>query len=427
MIAVSVWVDLHREPAGGHVKCWERFAQAATTMADQLDLTVHFLGDQDQVIDLAANVRYILHQPRFSTKRFPFLKTVPGHTDLVPYNPSLLSHLHHCDLVHTTHPLFTFGKTALRYCRQTRKPLVSSVHTDTPQYSQIYLEQFLSNLVGGGYRSRFLIDRLHIPQRYRRQMERQQQRHWQACQHVLVSQPRDLDRVAQVLPRDRISYLRRGIDRELFHPNRRDRQALANRYGVPSDQFLLLFVGRLDACKSVMTFAQSARLLVERGLPVHALAVGQGSSTPEIQAVLGKHVTLTGALPQTELGPIFASADLFVFPSQTEILGNVVVEAKASGLPPLVAALGGAHQVIQSSGWDGVVIPETNPEAWADQIEALYHNPDQLANMRDATQESMAATWPDWQTVLEEDLLPVWSALKSRHYPRDKPEVQGEF
>jgi glycosyltransferase involved in cell wall biosynthesis len=102
-----------------------------------------------------------------------------------------------------------------------------------------------------------------------------------------------------------------------------------------------------------------------------------------------------------------------------------VVEAKASGLPPLVAALGGTHQVIQSSGWDGVVIPETDPETWADQIAALYHNPDQLANMRDATQASMAATWPDWKTVLEEDLLPVWSALKSRHGSRDKPKFKG--
>ena len=79
MISIGVWVDLKRQPsAGGHVKCWEKFAEAATTMADQLDLTVHFLGDQDHVIPLASNVRYVLHRPRFSTERLPFLKMSPA-------------------------------------------------------------------------------------------------------------------------------------------------------------------------------------------------------------------------------------------------------------------------------------------------------------------------------------------------------------
>ena len=415
MISIGVWVDLYREPAGGHVKCWERFAEAATTISAQLDLTVHFLGDQEQTITLASNVRYILHRPRFSTKGLPFLKNVPGHTDLVSYNPSLLPHLHNCDIVHTTHPLFSFGKTALRYCCQTGKPLVSSVHTDTPQYSQIFMEQTLCKMFGPGFLSRLLNDRLQLPRRYRQQMERQLQHHWQTSTHVLVSQPSDREQVAQVLPGDRISHLRRGIDRRLFSPRYRDRQALAVNYGVPADRFLLLFVGRLDACKNVMTFAHSARLLLERGIPIHALAVGQGSSAPELQAVLGDHVTLTGSLPQTELGPIFASADLFVFPSQTETLGNVVVEAKACGLPVLVSADGGAHQVIQSSGQDGVVVPETNPNIWADQIEQLYHDPIQLAHMRQATQEHMAIAWPTWETILLEDLLPVWSAVKVGH------------
>ena len=50
-LSVGVLVDLPwRTQAGGHVKCWERFAQAATTLGDDLeiplDLTIHFLGDE---------------------------------------------------------------------------------------------------------------------------------------------------------------------------------------------------------------------------------------------------------------------------------------------------------------------------------------------------------------------------------------------
>ena len=208
------------------------------------------------------------------------------------------------------------------------------MHTDTPKYSQIYTEQTLHNLFGQGAISRLLIDRLQIPLRYRRRMERQQQQHWQACQHVLVSQPSDLEQVAQVLPRDRMSQLRRGIDRRLFNPNQRNRQALADQYGIPVDKFLLLFVGRLDACKSVMTFAHSARLLVERGLPVHALAVGQGSSAPDIQAVLGEHVTLPGSLQQAALGPIFAVQIYLCFPPRLKSSGMWWWKPKRQGCQP---------------------------------------------------------------------------------------------
>ena len=68
--------------------------------------------------------------------------------------------------------------------------------------------------------------------------------------------------------------------------------------------------------------------------------------------------------------------------------------------------------MIQSSGWDGMIVPDDNPQTWAARIEALYHDPAQLAYMRQATQEHMAMAWPSWQTVLVEDLLPVWRAVR---------------
>ena len=49
--------------AGGHVKCWQRLAEAATGYDDRLDLTVHFNGPEPRRIELSPSVRYVLLPP----------------------------------------------------------------------------------------------------------------------------------------------------------------------------------------------------------------------------------------------------------------------------------------------------------------------------------------------------------------------------
>lgn len=412
MVSVGVLIDLRWHPAaGGHVKCWESFAKAAINLPEELELSLHFLGDQEQIIELAPNVQYILHPAHLSTERIPFLKDVPGHTDISPFNPDLVPYLDEVDIVHITHPHFTFGKTALRYCQQQGKPLVASIHTDTPEYTRIYTEQALNKLFGQRWLNQLLTKHLQIPQRYKQWMLDRQKTYWQSCAHVLTGQPTDFEEVNDVLPKSKISHLRRGIDKALFNPLLRDRPWLEQTYNIPPGKFLLLFVGRIDACKNILTFAQSVRILLDQGLPIHALVVGQGSSEQEVQTILGEHVTLTGTIDHGGLGPIFASADLFVFPSRTEKAGNVVVETKASGLPVIISNHGGACQSVQSSGEDGMVINDDLPRTWADMISALYHDHNQLAWIKNSTLAQIDQHWPTWLEVLKRDLLPVWQSL----------------
>jgi len=412
MVSVGVFIDLRWHPAaGGHVKCWESLATAATAIPEYLDLSLHFLGDQDETIKLADNVRYVLHPPRFSTERLPFLADVPGHTDIAGYNPALIPALAQPEIIHITHPQFTFGKTALRYCRQQGKPLVASIHTDTPEYSRIYTAQALQKLFGKGWFNDLLSEQIQIPRRYKQWMVSRQKRYWQSCTHVFTAQPSDFGEVNSVLPKAQISHLRRGIDKSLFNPQYRDRPWLEQTYQIPSGKFLLLFVGRLDACKNILTFTQAVKILLDQGLPVHALVVGQGKCDEAVQAILGEHVSLPGTIRHDQLGPIFASADLFVFPSQTETIGNVIVESKASGLPVIISSHGGAYQSVQVSGEDGVVVEDDLPETWAAAIAALYHNPDRLNQMRLATSTHIEQQWPTWLQVLEWDLLPIWQLL----------------
>jgi hypothetical protein len=66
---------------------------------------------------------------------------------------------------------------------------------------------------------------------------------------------------------------------------------------------------------------------------------------------------------------VYASADVFVFPSSTDTFGNVVLEAQACGLPVLVSDEGGPQELIGSSG--GLVLPAHNRRAWTAALAAL--------------------------------------------------------
>jgi len=412
VVSVGVLIDLRlRSEAGGHVKCWERFAEAAIGLEDEVDLTLHFLGEQEEEIIIAKNVRYIRHRARFGTDRLPFLKDVADQTDLANLNPKLYPYLAKHDVLHTTHQLFTFGKTALKFAHQNHKPLVASIHTDVPRYTEIYTRQVLQKFVGKGLVYQLLAETFKIPQQRRQAMEQQLKSYWHHTQHVWASQPEDYDQVAQIIGTERVSLLPRGIDKMWFHPDKSDRQQLQQTYGVPRDVPLVLFVGRLNPCKNVMVVAEALRNLLIQGIEVHGLFVGQGPNQSEIQTMLGSAATFTGWLPYPELASIYSSADLFVFPSETETYGNVVVEAKACGLPVVVSSQGGAAQLIQREGEDGIHVQGNDPQEWAKAIAPLLKDTSKLKSMGQAARRHIETTWPSWQEVLVQELLPVWQAV----------------
>ncbi|OKH32281.1 hypothetical protein NIES2119_26770 [[Phormidium ambiguum] IAM M-71] len=417
MLSVGVLIDLWwRSEAGGHVKCWERFAEAAISFNNQIDLTLYFLGAKNQVIHLTKNVRYSIHSPIFGTQCLTFLDEMTEHTDLAPINPWLFSHLRKHDILHVTHPLFTLSQTARILAKYSHKFLIASLHTDVPNYSQIYTADVVRRMFGNGCLSRILLEKLQVDRRTKDSSIGKLEHYLTQCDRVLVSQPNDYEKVAEILPKNRISYLRRGINRQLFHPGKRDRTKLKYFYDIAPENFLLLFVGRLDSCKNVQTFAQAVKILLDWNYPVHALMAGQGNSAKQIKDLLGSSVTLPGVLPQSILAWLYASADLFVFPSNTEIYSNAVMEAKASGLPVLVSTKGGTAQQINQSGKDGLLINQDTPEAWAKAIASLINDPEKLLTMQQATYQQSLKQSPTWETVLAEDLLSVWQSCNCDRY-----------
>jgi len=414
-VRVGVLVDLERHAgAGGHVKCWDRFAEAARDFPDDLDLTIHVQGRRPCFTDLAPHVRFVALPPVLSTARLVGANGAPDATDIAPLHPGLLRWLGHYDVIHTTDGLFASARTARFYSWLTGRPLVTSMHTDAAAFARAYAREPISRLVGSGRLARLLLDRYRLPDRLGRAMDRATARHLRRSRWVFVSgqnapaSANDVDRINH-------SVLRRGIDKMAFHPIKRDRDGLAAAFGVRTDVPLIVFAGRVDSGKRAMTVALVARHLLDRGHDLAVIFAGNGDQRGAIRDLLGAKAVCPGALGQVNLARIYASADVFVFPSRIEITPNVVLEAKASGTPVIVAGgPGGGAVHVRTPGVDGVVMDSESPEIWADAIADLFADDGRRIAMAQAARVDIERNHPSWHDVLAEDLLPVWTRVARR-------------
>ena len=205
------------------------------------------------------------------------------------------------------------------------------------------------------------------------------------------------------IPDDRICSVRRGVDRALFHPGRRDRGCFA-RFGI-GDGPVALYVGRLSREKNLEALAGAWAEVFAARPDARLLVVGEG---PHARAITGPGVIAAGTLHYEELAAVFASADVLAFPSETETFGNVVVEAAASGLPSVVATAGAAHEHVVD-GVTGDVVDGGDRAAIARAILRQLDDPARRKRMSAAARtlaahydldDAVDATWAIYRDVL---------------------------
>jgi glycosyltransferase involved in cell wall biosynthesis len=426
-LSVGVTVTLHWTPsAGGHVKCWERFADAACDRSD-LDLTIYFLGDERHTVELADHVRYEILPAVIDTARIPGLQQGAGHTDLAFTHPAARRLLGRHDVLHTT-DVFSLSRSAHRVARRGDARLVSSVHTDLPQYTEIYGEDIIRRKIPGRVAADWVMRRIRPHHRAALRMRRKVDRLLARADRVLAANSSDLERLKTFIPSDRVGSLRLGVDRELFHPRHRDRTRLEDRFGIPRDQTVVFFCGRIDRSKRVMTVACALDRLRRQGIATHFLAAGDGVESDAVRALLGPDATLAGSIDHEELGWIVPSCDLFAFPSRSETVGMVVLEAMASGLAVHVADDTACAELVGGPGVNGVVVSGDDPEAWAAALRPQIECPDTRSRYGRAARERVESVWPTWGQVLDEDLLPSWrGTLQRRPGPEPGKPSPGYF
>ena len=127
-----------------------------------------------------------------------------------------------------------------------------------------------------------------------------------------------------------VHLLERGVDSELFHPRMRDR-ALRAAWGAADETPVFLVVGRLAPEKNLELAVRAFRQVREHAPAAKLVMVGDGPLRAKLAAA-NPEIHFAGLRLDDDLARHYASADVLLFPSETETFGNVLLEAIASGL-----------------------------------------------------------------------------------------------
>jgi phosphatidylinositol alpha 1,6-mannosyltransferase len=185
----------------------------------------------------------------------------------------------------------------------------------------------------------------------------------------------------------------RGIDLDLFNPQKRDRE-WRRSVGFTDDDIVITFVSRLVWEKELMTYIKAVKNLKAENSKVRALVVGDGPARDETQRLLPE-AHFTGFTKGEDLARAYASSDVFLFPSHTETFGNVTLEAMASGLPCLVADAIGSKSLVED-GVNGYHAEKENVEDFTNKLRQILANDQQRLEMGKKSREmAMEYQWDE--------------------------------
>ena len=134
--------------------------------------------------------------------------------------------------------------------------------------------------------------------------------------------------------------------------------------------------------------------MIDNGSDADLVLVGDGPLRDELQLKYNDpQIVFTGYLYGEELAKAYASADLFVFPSQTDTFGNVVLEAHACGLPAIVSDEGGPQEIVASHE-SGQVVNTRAPDELFEAMSRVAGDPVLYEQLKkNAGQKAMDSKW----------------------------------
>jgi glycosyltransferase involved in cell wall biosynthesis len=269
------------------------------------------------------------------------------------------------DVIHVVNPA-VLGLAGLFYGKVLKIPLVASYHTHLPQYLQHY---------GLGMLEGVLWELLKVS-------------HNQARLNLCTSTAMVQELSAHGI--ERVDLWQRGVDTELFHPDLACHQMRSHLSLGHSESPLLLYVGRLSAEKEI----ERIKPILEAIPDARLALVGDGPHRFALEKhFAGTNTHFVGYLTGKELGSAFACADAFIFPSRTETLGLVLLEAMAAGCPVVAANSGGITDIV-TSGVNGYLFnPEDEQGAIAATQRLLEQNQEREIIRKNARLEAERWGW----------------------------------
>ena len=168
---------------------------------------------------------------------------------------------------------------------------------------------------------------------------------------------------------DRVLTVLDGVDRTLFNPG--DRTQARRALGLADDERHLLFIGNLLPVKGVDVLLQACATLAAQRTDWRLHLVGDGPERARLAAqaqALGidARVVFHGSRAHAELPEWLRASDLFVLPSRSEGIPNVLLEASACVTPWVASDVGGIPEIVSLGA--GTLVPPEQPDALADAL-----------------------------------------------------------
>lgn len=215
------------------------------------------------------------------------------------------------------------------------------------------------------------------------------------------------------------------VDTEKFNPRHRDPNYWVGRRIRETHH--LLYCGRVSAEKNLNILADSFRQLCQSRRDVALVIAGDGPQLPALQKQLsGLPAYFLGRLDDAALAPLYANSDLLLFPSKTDTLGQVVMEAQASGLPVLVGNEGGPSEIMDH-GLTGLVLPPNTASAWTAAITDLLKDEPRRLRMSRTAPHRVARYSPGrtFDAYWDEHVKAAQSAAERHARAASPPPVQA--
>jgi phosphatidylinositol alpha 1,6-mannosyltransferase len=341
-----------------------------------------------------SSVKRVSSTPIITSFSFPLI-LYPGYHGSFPSVHKTIQQLQDFqpDLVHLINPVY-YDLAGLKAAQQLNIPIVASYQTDFPGYAKTLGLGFLVKPIWRFFRKI----------------------HNQADLNLAPSNTTRDQMIANGIRNVRV--WRRGINMENFNPDKYDADMRGYLSGGEPEKPLLIYVGRLSPEKRVDWLYG----LFEAGLDVRLAFIGDGPFRPYLELQFKDTPTVfTGFLSGEDLYKAYASADLFVFPSKNETLGNVVLEAMASGLPVITPTEGGQiDHVIH--GTTGLLFDADDPDAMLAAVQYMLEHKEERQAMRHQAQEHVKTI--SWQAVFYQLIEDYEYLLENAPVPPETPEAE---
>ena len=189
----------------------------------------------------------------------------------------------------------------------------------------------------------------------------------------------------------------RGVETQLFSPAKRD-AGLRAQWGVTDNSPVMLYVGRIAVEKNLQMVIKTYQAAKQLQPGLRLVMVGDGPMRAELEQAQDKGIIFAGFRTGEDLARHYASADIFVFASKTETLGNVTLEAMASGLAVVAFDHAAAGDIIRT-GVNGMLADPHSEASFVMAAQSLLNAPDNLRAI--GLRAAATAASMGWPSIVE--------------------------